>query len=322
MQYLGKDLEYYVEKYKKLSVKTVCQLAYQMINLMEYIHEKHIIHRDIKPDNFVMGINQENDQLYIIDFGLAKKYRSSKTLEQLPLTNKRSLTGTARYASVHAMEGLEQSRRDDLEGVMYVLIYLLRGNLPWQGLKIKSKEGKMRKILKLKAEYSSQNLCYGFPKEFQIMLDYCKKLEYKEKPDYEMIKSLICQIMESMNEEFDYVYDWTTKDDIENREEVKKNSVVKQKIDVEEGEMTDNREEEKQGVPEKKGKKEEKDCLSPRSDGERWQGFPKSSKANNVTIYKANNDNLKTRKRDTVLENNYKYHSSKDEKAESSCCIL
>ena len=155
MQLMDKSLEDIFNKRKKFSVKTTCMLGYQMITVLQYIHDRHIIHRDIKPDNFVMGANENNAHLYLLDFGLAKKYRSSRTLIQYPLVKKKKLTGTARYASIHALEELEQSRRDDLESVGYVLMYFLRGGLPWQGLKIRSKEDRYKKILIKKKETSS-----------------------------------------------------------------------------------------------------------------------------------------------------------------------
>ena len=147
MELLGDSLEFNFTIKKKFSVKTVAMIGYQILSILEFIHDKHIIHRDIKPANLVMGLKEKNAILYLLDFGLAKKFRSSKTLMQYPYIRKKKMTGTARYASIHAMEEMEQSRRDDLESTAYVLLYFLRGSLPWQGLKIKSKENRYKKIM-------------------------------------------------------------------------------------------------------------------------------------------------------------------------------
>ena len=217
MQLLGKSLEELFNKKLKFSIKTVSLLAYQMITVLQYIHDRHIIHRDIKPDNFVMGLNKDNATLFLLDFGLAKKYRSSKTLEQYPYIKKKKLTGTARYASIHALEEMEQSRRDDLESVGYVLMYFLRGNLPWQGLKIKSKEDRYKKILDKKKETTSEQLCKNFPDEFREYLEYCRNLEYTETPKYDKLKSKFYDLVIKRKENFDFVYDWTTENDLKKR---------------------------------------------------------------------------------------------------------
>jgi len=220
MQLMDKSLEDIFNKRKKFSIKTTCMIGYQMVNVLQYIHDRHIIHRDIKPDNFVMGANENNAHLYLLDFGLAKKYRSSRTLVQYPLIKKKKLTGTARYASIHALEELEQSRRDDLESVGYVLMYFLRGGLPWQGLKIRSKEDRYKKILAKKKETSSEELCKGFPDEFKEFVEYTRNLEYTEQPDYEMLRNKFFNLVTKKNgENFDYIYDWTTESDLKKRKE-------------------------------------------------------------------------------------------------------
>ena len=240
MQLMGKSLEDLINEKKTFSVKTVCILGYQMINILEYIHNKHIVHRDIKPDNFVMGLDSLSKNLYLLDFGLAKKYRSSVTLVQNPLINKKKLTGTARYASINALRGFEQSRRDDLEAVGYVLMYFLRGSLPWQGLAGKNKEERYKRILKKKIDTSPYDLCLGFPEEFEKYIEYTRKMEYVEQPLYDNLRGYFIQILEKGNEDFDYIYDWSTEEEKElrrkeyleemNAKKIRKNSSLAEEI--------------------------------------------------------------------------------------------
>ena len=194
MQLLDRSLEDLINKYNTFSIKTVAMLGYQMMNILQFIHDKHIIHRDIKPDNFVMGLNE---------------------------VKKKKLTGTARYASIHALEAYEQSRRDDLESIGYVLMYFLRGNLPWQGLKVRSKEDRYKKILEKKRETSSEDLCKDFPHEFYEYVDYTRNLEYEQNPDYDFLRQKFLDVMKGINEEMDYIYDWTTSTDLKKRKKKK-----------------------------------------------------------------------------------------------------
>nr|GEW15945.1 casein kinase 1-like protein 1 [Tanacetum cinerariifolium] len=139
---------------RKLSLKSVLMLADQMINRIEFVHSKSFLHRDIKPDNFLMGLGRRANQVYIIDFGLVKKYRDTTTHQHIPYRENKNLTGTARYASMNTHLGIEQSRRDDLESLGYVLMYFLRGSLPWQGLKAGNKKQKYEKISEKKVSTS------------------------------------------------------------------------------------------------------------------------------------------------------------------------
>ena len=210
MELMGKSLEDIFESFvvKKMSTRCVCNIGYQMIEILEYIHNKHVIHRDIKPDNFVIGLNEKRKYIYILDFGLSKKYRSSRTLKHYQILKSKNLTGTARYASIHALNGLTQSRRDDLEAVGYVLMYFLRGRLPWQGIPVKNKEDRYRKIMEKKIATCAEELCMGFPKEFADYVNYTRKLEYEQEPQYDYLKNLFLQVLMKEGYRIDCYYDW------------------------------------------------------------------------------------------------------------------
>ena len=218
MQLLGNNLQTMFEREGSFSLKTVCLLAFQMLSVIEHIHNKGVIHRDIKPENFVLGKEPESNPkyLYLIDFGLSKFFDKNSFNDII--TNKKSLTGTPRYASINAQRGLEQSMRDDLESIGYVLIYFLKGKLPWMGINDRDQIQKNKKICVRKIETSSSDLCYGLPKEFVEYFDYCKNLEFEQKPDYSMLKELFMKILKTEKERFDYVYDWN---------EVEKNKIKK-----------------------------------------------------------------------------------------------
>ncbi|XP_074575765.1 casein kinase 1-like protein 2 isoform X2 [Curcuma longa] len=194
---------------RKLSLKTVLMLADQMINRVEFVHSKSFLHRDIKPDNFIMGLGRRANQVYIIDFGLAKKYRDTSTHQHIPYRENKNLTGTARYASVNTHLGIEQSRRDDLESLGYVLMYFLRGSLPWQGLKAGTKKQKYEKISEKKVATSIEALCRGYPSEFASYFHYCRSLRFEDKPDYGYLKRLFRELFIREGFQFDYVFDWT-----------------------------------------------------------------------------------------------------------------
>ena len=210
MELMGKSLEDLFENLpnKKMTVRCVCNLGYQMIDIMEYIHNKHIIHRDIKPDNFVMGKGDKKKYLFLLDFGLSKKYRSSTTLKHYPLIKRKKLTGTARYASINALNGVTQSRRDDLEAIGYVLMYFLKGRLPWQGLINKNKDERYLRIMEVKRDTTPEDLCKGFPSEFEKYISYTRNLEYEQDPDYEYLKNLFLNVLKDEGYNLDYYYDW------------------------------------------------------------------------------------------------------------------
>lgn len=194
---------------RKFTMKTVLMLADQMIGRIEYFHNKNFIHRDIKPDNFLMGISKSCNKLYIIDFGLAKKFRDSRTKQHIPYREDKNLTGTARYASINAHLGIEQSRRDDMESLGYVLMYFTRTSLPWQGLKAATKKQKYERISEKKMSTPVEVLCKGYPAEFAMYLNYCRGLRFDETPDYMYLRQLYRILFRTLNHQYDYTFDWT-----------------------------------------------------------------------------------------------------------------
>lgn len=210
MDRLGKSLEDIVMEHKGVfSLKTVLMLVDQMISAVEFLHKRNFLHRDIKPDNFLMGIDKTANQVYLIDFGLSKYYRDAVTMQHIPFTSGKSLTGTARYASINAMRGYEQGRRDDMESLAYVWIYMLKGSLPWQGLPAIDQKQKMRKILDVKANTAIEELCYGIPSEFMTYLRAVKNLKFAEEPNYSEYRSLFRRLFLQSGFVYDYKYDWT-----------------------------------------------------------------------------------------------------------------
>jgi len=193
---------------RKFSLKTVLMLADQMILRLEYMHAKSFIHRDIKPENFLTGSDRNAHMVYIIDFGLSKKYRDPTTQQHIPYRENKNLTGTARYTSVNTHLGIEQSRRDDLEAIGYVLIYLLRGSLPWQGLKAQGKREKYEKIMEKKVHTPIEILCKGAPHEFIVYMNYCRRLRFEERPDYVYLRQLFQDLFVRESFLHDNIFDW------------------------------------------------------------------------------------------------------------------
>ena len=209
MELLGKSIDKLFSECKKnFSYKTIFQIGYQMIQRIEYIHSKGYIHRDIKPGNFVIGKGDKSKIIYIIDFGLSKRYIDKNNKKHIPYKEGKGLTGTARYVSLFTHYGIEQSRRDDIEGIAYNLIYLAKGKLPWQGVKTKNKKEKHKKIMESKLAYSPEQLCKDLPEEFVNLLKYSRNLEFEENPDYKSIKAMFKEHIVKNGGTMNFEFDW------------------------------------------------------------------------------------------------------------------
>ena len=200
---------------RRFTVKTVLMIADQMLHRIEFIHQKGLIHRDIKPENYVFGLNEKAHHLMMIDFGLSKRYWDSRTRTHIPFREGKPLTGTARYCSTNTHRGFEQSRRDDLESIGFLLIYFLVGQLPWQGIAAPDAQTKTIKIGEKKISTSLEDLCGNCPPEMLTFMKYCRQLKFTDAPDYAMLRTLFRERFEKDGYRYDWVYDWSVKRDNE-----------------------------------------------------------------------------------------------------------
>lgn len=211
MELLGENLEELFDFCSRtLTLKTVLLIAIEVIDRIKYFHDHHYIHCDIKPQNFLVGKGSKENSIYLIDYGLAKRYRDELTRIHISYKENKNLTGTARYASRNAHNGIEQTRRDDMESFGYVLLYFIKGKLPWQGLRTKEKADKYEKIKEMKNNITAEELFEGLPVEFSNYMNYCFNLRFDEEPNYKSLIQTFKELYNSKDYEMDYLYDWIT----------------------------------------------------------------------------------------------------------------
>ena len=205
---LGKSIDkIFFEKNRKFSMKDCCMIGIQILDRLEYIHSKFIIHRDIKADNFLIGLKNRSI-IYIIDFGLAKQYKSRKTGKHVKFSINKKWSGTSRFASANTLRGVEPSRRDDLESLCYLLLYLMKGSLPWDNINEESEINEILIIYKMKQYMTPEMLFRDLPLQMINFYKYCKNLEFEQKPNYKYLKTLLISILKYLGEKNDLHFSW------------------------------------------------------------------------------------------------------------------
>eukprot|EP01083_Nonionella_stella_P029961 82291_1 len=215
MDKLGESLEQlFTLCGRKFSIRCVCAIAIQILTRIEELHKHNYLHRDIKPDNFLIGHtpsgdphfqNKEASKIYMIDLGLGKVWKEGG--RHIPEKHGKRLIGTPRYASINTHFGHEQSRRDDLESLGYMLMYFAHGQLPWQGLRGQTKEEKYQKIGHKKRDTRLSELCAGYPEEFRQYLSATQKLSFQADPPYEQYRQWFRNVLERYRT-MDTLYDF------------------------------------------------------------------------------------------------------------------
>ena len=202
MDLLGPSIKAQMNFIKKsFSLATTLKISIQLLDIIENIHKKGVLLRYIKPENMVIGRGDNEDFVYLIDFGLAKIYFKNGVHSQYKEGKDR--LGNIHFISINVHRGIKISRRDDIESLGYNLVYFMKGKLPWSSC-LHGKEAK-----KIKIETSLEELCEGLPEEFQKFIEHARNLEFYEEPNYNYLKSLLLQTAEKNKIDINNVkYDW------------------------------------------------------------------------------------------------------------------
>ena len=185
---LGPSLTEFVKKQGKLSLPYIVKIGIQIIDILQGIHDKGMIHRDLKPDNFLLHLTKGIDQIYLIDFGVCKTYLQSDTNEHIEMRKTNAMIGTPNYASLDSHLLIELSRRDDLESFIYTLLFLYLGNLPWTYPQNTSREEMMKQKMELVEDEEILPI-------FSKFLNCVRKLDFKQRPFYEEYKKMFQDLL-------------------------------------------------------------------------------------------------------------------------------
>ena len=236
MELLGPSLNIVWNSVKRRNpnelLKDICMFAIQGLDRLEFIHSKDIIHRDIKPHNFCIGLKDQKI-IYLIDFGFAHKYRSTRTGKHIKFQFISRAPGSIRYMSLNGHNGLEMSRRDDLESFGYMLVIFAKDKLPWSYLDNTQLdiEEIMRYTAKIKESCTPEILCKDLPEEFVQYMKYVKSLEFEQDPDYKYIKGLFYTVLMKNQLKDDSLFIWVKNKKKEDRKvDLNKRKTTCQKI--------------------------------------------------------------------------------------------
>lgn len=175
------------------SLAVISSFGEQIINSLEYLHAKEFVYRNVKPENFLINLGTV-ERVHMIDLSLAKRYRCSKTRQHIPFRHGKKSMGNARYKSVNAHTGAEESRRDDLEALGYMLLRFYLGRLPGEGLRANSEQMREDQMMTTKISTDAETLCKGCPPSFVDYLTYCRGLTFDAQPDYAYLRRLVRNI--------------------------------------------------------------------------------------------------------------------------------